>query len=127
MARRDAAAQTARNAAKKMKRRKPHAAINQKGGAANQNPNAVQNKKRKNTMKIEILGTGCSKCKALEEAAKQAVAQSGKFAQIEKVEDIMKIMEYGVMSTPGLVIDGKVVSTGKLLSVQEIVDLIKAS
>jgi small redox-active disulfide protein 2 len=78
-------------------------------------------------MKIEILGTGCTKCKALEEATKQAVAQSGKFAQIEKVEDIMKIMEYNVMSTPGLVIDGKVVSTGKLLSVTEIVELIKAS
>ncbi len=77
-------------------------------------------------MKIEILGTGCSKCKALEEATKQAVAQSGKFAQIEKVEDIMKIMEYNVMSTPGLVIDGKVLSTGKLLSVAEIVELIKA-
>lgn len=78
-------------------------------------------------MKIEILGTGCSKCKALEEATKQAVAQSGKFAQIEKVEDIIKIMEYGVMSTPGLVIDGKVLSTGKLLSVNEIVELIKAN
>jgi len=77
-------------------------------------------------MKIEILGTGCTKCKALEEATKQAVAMSGKFAQIEKVEDIMKIMEYGVMSTPGLVIDGKVVSTGKLLSVNEIIELIKA-
>ncbi|MDD2780753.1 thioredoxin family protein [Sulfuricurvum sp.] len=77
-------------------------------------------------MKIEILGTGCTKCKALEEATKQAVAQSGKFAQIEKVEDIMKIMEYNVMSTPGLVIDGKVVSTGKLLSVAEIIDLIKS-
>jgi len=78
-------------------------------------------------MKIEILGTGCSKCKALEEATKQAVAQSGIFAQIEKVEDIMKIMEYGVMSTPGLVIDGKVVSTGKLLSIAEIVELIKVN
>lgn len=76
-------------------------------------------------MKIEILGTGCTKCKALEEAAKQAVALSGKFAQIDKVEDIMKIMEYGVMSTPALVIDGKVVSTGKLLSVNEIMELIK--
>lgn len=76
-------------------------------------------------MKIEILGTGCSKCKTLEETVKQAVAMSGKFAQIEKVEDIMKIMEYGVMSTPGLVIDGKVVSTGKVLSVTEIVELIK--
>jgi small redox-active disulfide protein 2 len=78
-------------------------------------------------MKIEILGTGCSKCKALEEATKQAVAQTGKFVQIEKVEDITKIMEYGVMSTPGLVIDGKVVSTGKLLSVAQIVELIKAT
>jgi small redox-active disulfide protein 2 len=77
-------------------------------------------------MKIEILGTGCTKCKALEEAVKQAVAKSGKYAQIEKVEDIMKIMEYSVVSTPGLVIDGKVVSTGKLLSVDEIVDLLKA-
>ncbi len=75
-------------------------------------------------MKIEILGTGCAKCKALEENAKQAVAKSGKFAQIKKVEDITKIMEYGVMSTPGLVIDGKVVSTGKLLSVDEIIGLI---
>ena len=77
-------------------------------------------------MKIEILGTGCAKCKALEEATKQAVAQSGMFAQIEKVEDIMKIMEYGVMSTPGLVIDGKVASTGKLLTINEIKDLIQA-
>ncbi|MDD5211303.1 MAG: thioredoxin family protein [Sulfuricurvum sp.] len=77
-------------------------------------------------MKIEILGTGCAKCKALEEATKQAVAQSGIFAQIEKVEDIMKIMEYGVMSTPAIVIDGKVLNTGKTLSVTEIVELIKA-
>lgn len=76
-------------------------------------------------MKIEILGTGCSKCKALEEAAKQAVAQSGRFAQVEKVEDIMKIMEYGVMNTPGLVIDGNVVSTGKLLSANEIAEILK--
>lgn len=77
-------------------------------------------------MKIEILGTGCSKCKTLEEAAKQAVAQSGIFAQIEKVEDIMKIMEYGVMSTPALVIDGKIISTGKVLSVNEIAEMIRA-
>lgn len=77
-------------------------------------------------MKIEILGTGCAKCKALEEAVKQAVSKSGKFAQIEKIEDIMKIMEYSVVSTPGLVIDGNVVSTGKLLSIDEIVELLKA-
>ena len=71
-------------------------------------------------MKIEILGTGCSKCNELEAKVKQAVAQSGKFVQIEKVSDIQKIMHYGVMSTPGLVIDGDVKSTGKVPSVEEI-------
>lgn len=75
-------------------------------------------------MKIEILGTGCAKCTTLEKVVKEAVAKSGKFAQIEKVDDIMKIMEYQVVSTPGLVIDGKVVSTGKVLSVDEVVALI---
>jgi len=71
-------------------------------------------------MKIKILGTGCVKCKALEENAKKAVAQTGIFAQVEKVEDLVEIMNYGVMSTPGLVIDGEVKSTGKLLSHEEI-------
>lgn len=71
-------------------------------------------------MKIEILGTGCAKCNELEMKVKQAVAQSGKFVQIEKVSDIQKIMGYGVMSTPGLVIDGVVKSTGRVLSVEEI-------
>ncbi len=71
-------------------------------------------------MKIEILGTGCSKCQALTENAKKAVAEAGVFAQVEKVEDMVKIMEYGVMSTPGLVINGEVKSTGKLLNPEEI-------
>jgi len=76
-------------------------------------------------MKIEILGTGCAKCKNLESVVKEAVAKAGGFHQVEKVEDIMKIMEYNVVSTPGLVMDGKVVSTGKVLSVEEVVKLIK--
>ncbi len=75
-------------------------------------------------MKIEVLGTGCAKCVTLEKVVKEAVAKSGKFAQIEKVDDIVKIMSYGVMSTPGLVIDSKVVSTGKVLSVDEVLALI---
>lgn len=75
-------------------------------------------------MTIKILGTGCAKCKTLEENVKKAVSESGKFVQIEKVEDIEKIMEYGVMSTPGLVIDEKVVSVGKVLSPQDIKKLI---
>lgn len=75
-------------------------------------------------MKIEVLGTGCSKCIQLEANVKEAIAQSGKFVQLEKVDDIMKIMEYQVVSTPGLVIDGQVVSTGKVLSVAEVLSLI---
>ena len=76
-------------------------------------------------MKIEILGTGCAKCKALEENTKGALAKVGGFHSVEKVDDPMEIMNYGVMSTPGLVVDGVVKSTGKLLSVDEIVELIK--
>ncbi|MEA3554730.1 MAG: thioredoxin family protein [Campylobacterota bacterium] len=76
-------------------------------------------------MKIEILGTGCAKCSALEQAAKEAISKIGGFHSVEKVEDVMKIMEYGVMSTPGLVVDGVVKSTGKLLTVDEIMELIK--
>ncbi len=74
-------------------------------------------------MKIEILGTGCAKCKALEEAAKQAVAKVGGFHQVVKVEDVVEIMNYQVMSTPALVIDGVVKSSGKLLNSEEIVEL----
>ena len=76
-------------------------------------------------MKIEILGTGCSKCKALEEATKQAVAKVGGFHEVIKVEDVVKIMNYGVMSTPALVVDGMVKSSGKVLSVDEVIKLIQ--
>jgi len=76
-------------------------------------------------MKIEILGTGCKKCTDLEAVAKQAIAKIGGFHSVEKVDDIQKIMDYGVMSTPGLVVDGVVKSTGKLLSVDEMIELIK--
>ncbi|MCX6051655.1 MAG: thioredoxin family protein [Campylobacterales bacterium] len=55
---------------------------------------------------------------------KQTIAKSGKFVQLEKVDDIMKIMEYQVVSTPALVIDGKVVSSGKVLNVDEVLGFI---
>ncbi len=74
-------------------------------------------------MKIEILGTGCKKCTLLFESAKEAVAKKGGFHSVEKVEDIQKIMDYGVISTPGLVIDSKVVSTAKVLTANEILAL----
>ncbi len=76
-------------------------------------------------MKIEVLGTGCAKCKALEEVAKEAISKLEGFHSVEKVEDIMKIMEYGVVSTPALVVDGEVKSTGKLLNVDEVLKILK--
>jgi len=71
-------------------------------------------------MKIEILGTGCAKCKKLYENTLEAVKLSGKEAEVSKVEDIKKIMEYGVMSTPAIVVDGVVKASGKLVSPEEI-------
>jgi len=76
-------------------------------------------------MKIEILGTGCAKCIALEKNAKEALVQIGGFHQVEKVDDLVEIMNYGVMSTPALVVDGVVKSTGKLLTVDDILEIIK--
>jgi small redox-active disulfide protein 2 len=76
-------------------------------------------------MKIEILGMGCSNCNKLYQNALEAVKQSGKEAEVVKVEDIQKIMGYGVMSTPALVIDGVVKVKGKVPKVEEIKELIK--
>lgn len=71
-------------------------------------------------MEIKVLGTGCASCKALHETVKQVVAEMGIDATVVKEEDLIKIMEYNVMSVPALVIDGKVVSTGKKLSNTEV-------
>lgn len=71
-------------------------------------------------MIIKVLGTGCKKCKDLESNAKEAVKQLGIDATVEKVEDISKIMAYGVMRTPALVVDETVKIMGKLASVEEI-------
>lgn len=76
-------------------------------------------------MKLEILGTGCAKCKTLESVAKEAVSKISGFHQVVKVDDIMEIMKYNVVSTPALVIDGVVKSTGKVLNVNEMIALIK--
>jgi small redox-active disulfide protein 2 len=71
-------------------------------------------------MKIEVLGTGCAKCKNLYENVKKALEESGGNAELVKVEDLPSIMKYGVMSTPALVIDGLVRISGKVASVAEI-------
>ena len=71
-------------------------------------------------MNIKILGTGCPKCIQLEENTKKAIQSAGIEASIEKVTAIDKIMNYGVMMTPALVVDEVVKSAGKLLSSEEI-------
>lgn len=75
-------------------------------------------------MKIEILGTGCPKCKMLFENVNSALKNSGKTAEVIKIEDIAKITEYGIMTPPALVVDGKIKSTGKLLTSDEIEKLL---
>lgn len=75
-------------------------------------------------MEIKVLGTGCPKCNELEKATRDAVTELGINANIEKEEDIMKIMEYGVMRTPALVVDGKVVVSGKAPNAKELMKLL---
>ncbi len=70
--------------------------------------------------KIQILGTGCPKCKKLAESAEEAVKDLGGEFEIEKVTEINEIMKFGVMMTPALAIDGQVKAVGKLLSPDEI-------
>ncbi|MBK8884677.1 MAG: TM0996/MTH895 family glutaredoxin-like protein [Bacteroidales bacterium] len=71
-------------------------------------------------MEIKILGTGCSKCKTLEERTRKVIKDAGIVASIEKVEDIVEIMKFNIMSTPALVVDGKVVAKGRIPSAEEI-------
>ncbi|MFH1256405.1 MAG: thioredoxin family protein [Candidatus Diapherotrites archaeon] len=71
-------------------------------------------------MKIEILGTGCPKCKQLEANARKALEETGKKAEIVKVTDINKIIEAGVMATPALAVDRKIVCSGRIPTTDEI-------
>jgi len=71
-------------------------------------------------MKIQILGTGCPKCRKLAENAEEAARQLGVEHEIEKVTEIDKIMAFGVMMTPALAVDGEVKAVGKIPSVEEI-------
>jgi len=75
--------------------------------------------------KIEILGTGCPKCKKLAEQVQLAADELGLDCQIEKVEDIRKIIDHGVMMTPALVVDGQVKATGKAPSLDDIKKMIE--
>lgn len=74
---------------------------------------------------VKVLGSGCAKCNALETAVKEAMAELNINAEIEHVTDFAQIASYGVMSTPALVVNGKVVSYGKVLKKQEAIDILK--
>ena len=71
-------------------------------------------------MEIKVLGPGCPKCKQIEQRIREAVAEAGVEANVEKVTDIMEIAGYGVLGTPAVIIDGQVKSVGKIPSTKEI-------
>ena len=75
-------------------------------------------------MEVKILGTGCPKCKTLENMTREVVDKNGINATVNKVEDIVEIMNYGVMTTPALVIDGRVVLKGRIPSADELKKLL---
>lgn len=75
-------------------------------------------------MEIQVLGTGCPRCKALEKLTREVVAEAGIDANITKVEDIVEIMKFNIMSTPALVVDGKVVLKGRIPSGSELKEIL---
>jgi len=75
-------------------------------------------------MEIKILGTGCPKCKTLEKITREVVNEMGITAEISKEEDIVQIMSYGILHTPGLVINGKVVISGRVPSSKEVKEIL---
>ena len=75
-------------------------------------------------MEIKILGTGCPKCKSLDKLTREVVEKHGIDATVTKVEDILEIIKYGIMSTPAIVVDGKVVVSGRVPSSDEIKQLL---
>ncbi len=76
-------------------------------------------------MEIKVLGTGCAKCKQLERTVRAAVDELGLDATVEKVTELTDIMEYGLMSTPGLVVDGEVRLAGRLPKLAEVKSILE--
>lgn len=75
-------------------------------------------------MELKVLGTGCAKCKSLEKAVREVVDQNKLDAEVIKVDDIVEIMKYNIMTTPALVMDGKVVVKGRVPSNNELTELL---
>lgn len=75
--------------------------------------------------RVKVLGSGCTKCNQLEKATKEALVQLGMDAKVDHVTDFSQIAAFGVMTTPALVVDGKVVSFGKALKTEEVVKILQ--
>lgn len=76
-------------------------------------------------MNIKVIGTGCEKCDKLYANVREAVNKAGCEAEVEKIEDLMEIVKLGVMTSPSLMIDGKLVVSGRIAKTEEIIELIK--
>lgn len=90
------------------------------GGACKSGTTAKAEAAKTSGASVKVLGSGCAKCNALEAAAKEALAELGMSTAIDHVTDFAQIASYGVMSTPALVVDGRVVSFGKVLKKDEV-------
>jgi small redox-active disulfide protein 2 len=95
------------------------------GGACNADKMEKAMEANKEGASVKVLGSGCAKCNQLEENVKTALIQLGMDSIIEHVMDFSQIAAYGVMTTPALVVDGKVVSYGKVLKVDEAVKILE--
>lgn len=95
------------------------------GGNCNAETMAEAEKAKVSGASVKVLGSGCAKCNQLEAATKEALAELGMDATIDHVTDFAQIAAYGVMTTPALVVDGKVVSFGKVLKKDEVVKILQ--
>lgn len=95
------------------------------GGSCNAETMAEAEKAKTGGSGVKVLGSGCAKCNALEAAAAEALKELGMDPEIDHVTDFAQIAAYGVMTTPALVVDGKVVSFGKVLKKEEVVQMLK--
>ncbi len=95
------------------------------GGSCNEESMKESKAAQSEGASVKVLGSGCAKCNQLEESVKEALIQLGMNTTIDHVTDFAKIASYGVMTTPALVVDGKVVSFGKVLKVEEVVKILE--
>ncbi|MDK2808373.1 MAG: hypothetical protein PWP24_1108 [Clostridiales bacterium] len=94
-------------------------------GACEAKDMETSNEMREKDSPVKVLGSGCAKCNQLEAAAKQALERLGMDSTIDHVTDFAEIAAYGVMTTPALVVDGTVVSYGKVLKTEEVVKILE--